>query len=655
MNTTPTYDWACRDSERQQEENNDLSPSGRKNETTSLGSPNVSSTRKENNKHNQVEHPYNGSHHIETHKKEEDEVWKPTDRYSSRTEQQQEIDISRSLVQKAKKAFQEERLRREQSLVDRLQELQKELFSQKQLNESLRCEARSQKEKVGQLERENTVLQKQLHVLRDQLAIVGELCMQRGKVIREAGIPFALVRLGKDPMNVPTGTAGTPKGTSSGPLEEMTPQTDFTNASEQERDEGSSFQEGTIGSEVQRASPSFFSLRSIAMQPAAGSAGTSTPSPVVSSPVPASAARPSFPSTLAPSSETAWCLLPKGLEGSHKSTAFHDSHSFALGQAAAGQLHYLLSNTSGTTPNTNTSIIMANTSLRSDGPSFDYNDLVPVKAEGINPELLAVLHTSFIPPPVAQNATSSPPDTSETALSPPVPMPASGAPPCSMLRQGEEIQWLRHQIEAQRKENARERERHDRVAHRQHVQLVQEREVWSKAVRRLEEINACCIRDLIECQRIYGPKLQKAEEDAASLKNRMATVLESAEAAQRDRHEIALQAEKVIAERFKQRFSELKSQLMAKTEQWEGDRRQLVRLADEQQQKVKALEAELVIFRSKYQKELARFELEKEGAQNELRLMRQSLRKLEKKSLFAKMREVATSADDLAIAKYYIA
>lgn len=299
----------------------------------------------------------------------------------------------------------------------------------------------------------------------------------------------------------------------------------------------------------------------------------------------------------------------------------------------------------------NTSTTMVNRSVKSDGPSFDYNDLVPVKVEDLDPELLAALHASILTPSEVKN------------LPPAVPgFPQSGQgtvprvpPSYPELHLNDELQMLRRQVEVQREEMARERERRDADAHRQQVEHVQEREGWAKTVRRLEEINECCVRDLVACQRTYGPKLQAAEADVLALKKGMAEALDAAEKVEQERHKSVLLAENVVADSFKHRFSAMKSQIVAKTEQWDGERQQLVRLVDEQQRQIKKLKSELENSKLKFQKEEVRFQLERKGAESELELMRQSVRKMEKKVLFAKTRELAASVDELSISKYYMA
>eukprot|EP00796_Vickermania_ingenoplastis_P004819 gene4819-3461_t len=270
-----------------------------------------------------------------------------------------------------------------------------------------------------------------------------------------------------------------------------------------------------------------------------------------------------------------------------------------------------------------------NRSSRSDGPSFDYNDLIPVTKEELDPELLAALH-----PPEASTVSH-------------------------VLALTEEVHVLRQQMDAQRMAYEQERARRTLEERNQHRAFSEEREDYAQALRRLEEMNECAIRDLVDSQHSMGAKLRAAEEEAMALKQALMEALDVAERAKAERTHTAAHAENAAATKYKHRLEEARRSLQLKTEQWTDERRQLVRFAEECQGRAVELEADLGRARSRIRKEAARAQLAKEGAESELRRMRESMRRLERKLLFMQDKEAgvapATAADDIPLARYYMA
>lgn len=639
----PKYDVPCRDGLGYCQSDNDrLFRSARNEEAGRQNIPTVSQARDTHDEHHH-QHVYcTFQKQKESHSKIEGE-WNDYHPYSQLTQKSAEPDIARTIINNAVEAFHEEQLRREQTVVDRLQELQKELFSQTKSNEELRREVRSQKERAELSDKENVILQRQLDVVREQLASVGDLCFRRGQAMVEAGLPLALMcprQVAEEPLSV----AAEPRDCAGGEaLEERGKQVGLRTINESGRSGHSPIRGGGSNKKNKCGPNTTLSLRTVTIQPPGGSEGC--------------AASPSYLPHSAVYTASPWSVFPRALElpdalqipHEWKPISHHD-------QTASHQLHCLLGNpwSMTTSNNNNNSISMINRSAKSDGPSFDYNDLVPLKGKDLDPQLLAALHPSFVPQPVAQNPEFSVPGSPMTQCSPRA-SPTSGSFHLPVFPLNEEIQWLKHQMEVQKKENERDNERRDNDAYHQHLKFVKERESWSKAVRKLEEVNACCVQDLIKCQQTYGRKLQATEADLSDVRKRLGEAIRCAEKAQREKNKTVLQAENAVTERFKQRLSDLKLQIMRKTEQWDAERRQLLHLVDEQQQRVKAMEAELVNLRAKLKKEKARFQLGKDGSKNELQLMRQSVRKLEKKLLLGKALEHATPSQDLEILKHYMA
>lgn len=618
-------------------------------------SPRSGSRKRE--KSNDLQHPYNRPHDRShsTHGNEKG-------RYSTQHEDlchirpPEELDVARTFLQRTEEALHKENTAREKLLVDRLQQLEKELLTQIQCCERLRCDAQSQEENANRLERDNATLQRQLHTLRDQLATVGELCLRRGKALQEAGLSCPPLRVEHGTSDVPSAVAQAMESSGGTPAGRGRQKTERVASSEATRSGPTG--SNASGGKEKKTPHSSFSLRSMVRKLTSNGSTTSTLPSAVGHHLPLSSASSLLSSATPCTAEPALSTLSRAPEVAYGSTTPPEpQNTVPVGQTTTHSHSFVITETNpihdgSTTPNLNNmSTTMENRSVKSDGPSFDYNDLVPVKAEDLDPEFLAALHASVEAPsegkPLPPVVSGSPQSGQAAVMS-----VVNGYPERHL---NDELQMLRRQIDIQRDEMIRERERRDAAAHRQQVEHAQEREGWAKTVRRLEEINECCVRDLVACQRKYGPKLQAAEADVLSLKKGLAEALDAAEKVQQERHHLVSRAENVVADSFKQRFTTMKSQIAAKTEQWDKERQQLMRLVDEQQRQIKKLKSELESTTLKFQKEEVRYKLERNGAENELKLMRQSVRKMEKKVLFTKTREFASSADELSISKYYMA
>lgn len=264
-----------------------------------------------------------------------------------------------------------------------------------------------------------------------------------------------------------------------------------------------------------------------------------------------------------------------------------------------------------------------NRSLKSDGPSFDYNDLIPVTEQELDPELLAALH------PTEVSAVSQ------------------------ALALTEEVQMLRQQMDEQRVSYEKERARRSVEERQQHRRFTEEREGYVMELQRLEELNECCLRDLVQCHRMLGPQLKDAEREILALKKALMEALDMAEKAHKEKTASVACAENAASTKYKQRIEDMRHHSIRREKEWETERKHFLEVVEEQQRRARELAAALSQAKATLKKETTRFQLEKKGAESELLLMRQSLRQLEKKVYFTKAREEA--GEELSLSKYYLA
>lgn len=268
-----------------------------------------------------------------------------------------------------------------------------------------------------------------------------------------------------------------------------------------------------------------------------------------------------------------------------------------------------------------------NRSAKSDGPSFDYNDLVPITIHELDPEVLAAMK-----PPEATTVSQ-------------------------VVALMEEVQMLRQQIDAQR--SAYEKERNLRMLEerRQHREFAEERENFAATLKRTEELSECCLQELVSSRQTYEQKLHASASEITALKKNLMEALDFAEKVQRENNQTVAHAEGAAEMKFKQRIADMKSGIALRKKRWEEERRQLVELLEDKQARLTSLSTQLSAAREKLRKEEQRFALEKQGAESELQLMRQSLRQLEKKLYFAKAREDSpgTVGSEIPLSKFYLA
>lgn len=262
---------------------------------------------------------------------------------------------------------------------------------------------------------------------------------------------------------------------------------------------------------------------------------------------------------------------------------------------------------------------------RSDGPSFDYNDLIPITKEDLDPDFLAALQA---------------PEASSVA---------------QVLALTEEVQGLRDRLTSQRAAYEQERAQRTVDERNAHQRFSEEGEASAKAVKRLEEMNEYCLRDLVTYQRNMEPKLRGLQEETERLKHALQEALQHAEAFKQDQLHTLAYADSEAATKYKRRMTDLKQSMQLKVSQLQSENDALTQRLLAGEEKSGKLEAELQRVRTALRKETTRYQLEKEGAESELQLMRQSLRQLEKKMFFSRAREEYAAKEEVPLSKYYLA
>lgn len=304
---------------------------------------------------------------------------------------------------------------------------------------------------------------------------------------------------------------------------------------------------------------------------------------------------------------------PVGATVAAASGSLKAPYTFNLRKKAKPSVQAPLSLPSAASPFAAPGDVFLSPSAKSEGPSVDYNDLVPVTKDQLDPELMAALNPSSRPTTVPQ-----------------------------VIALTEEVQLLRQHMESQRCAYEEERMKRQAEERRVHRQFAEEREVFARNLKRLEEINECCLRDLVACKRLYGPRLQAAEMENASLKVMVRDALDATERVRREKTYTVAHAESKADTKFKKRLADLHQQIVKMKERWEDERQRLIDMVEEKHAKAEKLEKEVTNLKAKLQRETRRFRLEREGGENELQQIRNSLRLLEQKLLFTKAREEAT-------------